>query len=215
MTNLIPIFPLGIVAFPTEIVNLHIFEPRYQQLINECYKQNIFFGIPVVIDGIMQEIGTLVQLKSIEQKYDDGEMDIKVLGLHTFKILEYIKQIPDKLYSCAIVSHDSSPTFPASNQLKQTVSDLKKLHTLLNVEKNYKKPDAEIISFDIAHHVGMSLQQEYELLCMPQELQRLVKVHKHIKEAITTLDEQAKMIARIQLNGHFRNLSLDDFDFKK
>ena len=59
MTNFIPIFPLAIVVYPGEDLNLHIFEPKYKQLINECFEQKKPFGIPVVIDNKMNELGTL------------------------------------------------------------------------------------------------------------------------------------------------------------
>ena len=80
MTNFIPIFPLGIVVFPGEKLHLHIFEPRYKQLINECKESGKPFGIPTVISNRMNEMGTLVELKDIVQTYDNGEMDIKHRG---------------------------------------------------------------------------------------------------------------------------------------
>jgi Lon protease-like protein len=63
MTNLIPIFPLSIVVYPGEQLNLHIFEPRYRQLINECFATKKPFGIPAVINDKINEMGTLVQVK--------------------------------------------------------------------------------------------------------------------------------------------------------
>lgn len=71
MTNFIPIFPLGIVVYPGEQLNLHIFEPRYKQLINESYESKKPFGIPAVVNEKINEMGTLVQVKEISQVYDD------------------------------------------------------------------------------------------------------------------------------------------------
>ena len=105
MTNFIPIFPLGIVVYPGEKLHLHIFEPRYKQLIKECKDSNKPFGIPAVINNRLQEIGTLVEILDIIQTYDNGEMDIKTQGLKVFRILEVIKSIPEKLYSGAIVNY--------------------------------------------------------------------------------------------------------------
>ena len=62
MTNFIPIFPLGIVVYPGEQVNLHIFEPRYKQLINDCFVTKKPFGIPAVLDNNVSEMGTLVKV---------------------------------------------------------------------------------------------------------------------------------------------------------
>src|SRR4051812_7510247 len=105
MTNFIPIFPLGIVVYPNEQLNLHIFELRYKQLINECYEQKKPFGIPTVIDNKLQDYGTMVYITEMSAVQENGEMDIKTRGEKVFRILEIIKEIPDKLYSGAIVNY--------------------------------------------------------------------------------------------------------------
>ena len=105
MTNFIPIFPLGVVAYPGEQLNLHIFEPRYKQLIRECMDLQKPFGIPVVIDDQMMEFGTLMEITMIKQVYDDGKMDIITRGVQVFRLLEVVKEIPDKLFSGAIVNY--------------------------------------------------------------------------------------------------------------
>ena len=62
MTNFIPIFPLALVVFPGEELNLHIFEPRYKQLVNEQIASKKPFGIPVVINNAIAELGTMVEI---------------------------------------------------------------------------------------------------------------------------------------------------------
>ena len=91
MTNFIPIFPLGIVVYPGEALNLHIFEPRYKQLIAECYTTKKPFGIPPVIQNKVQDFGSLVEITELAKTYDNGEMDIKTRGVRIFRILEMIK----------------------------------------------------------------------------------------------------------------------------
>src|ERR1043166_7794809 len=105
MTNFIPIFPLGIVVYPREQLNLHIFEPRYKQLITECFEQKKPFGIPTVIENKLQDFGSLVYITEITATQENGEMDIKTRGEKVFRILEIIREIPDKLYSGAIVNY--------------------------------------------------------------------------------------------------------------
>src|ERR1700722_11682371 len=108
MTNFIPIFPLSIVVYPGESLNLHIFEPGYKELINECYKEAKPFGIPPIINNEVQEMGTLVNIIEIVNGQDNGEMDIKTKGAGVFRILELIKSVPDKMYSGAIVNHPAN-----------------------------------------------------------------------------------------------------------
>ena len=105
MTNFIPIFPLGIVVYPGENLNLHIFEPRYKQLITECFEQKKPFGIPAVVNKELKDLGTLVEIKEIKKVYEDGKMDITSSGVKVFRMLELIKEVPDKLYSGAIVTY--------------------------------------------------------------------------------------------------------------
>ena len=84
MTNFIPIFPLSVIVFPGENLNLHIFEPRYKQLITECFEQKKPFGIPAVVDKELKELGTLVEVSEIRKVYDDGKMDITTRGVKVF-----------------------------------------------------------------------------------------------------------------------------------
>ena len=86
MTNFIPIFPLSIAVFPYEKLNLHIFEPRYKQLIIDSSQSKKPFGIPLVLNGKISEIGTLVEVVEISKRYENGEMDIKTKGLSIFNI---------------------------------------------------------------------------------------------------------------------------------
>ena len=92
MTNFIPIFPLSVVLYPGEALNLHIFEPRYKELVKECSNNSKPFGVPAVINGNVAEFGTLVMIEQIVKEYDNGEMDIVTKGTVVFRILEIIKK---------------------------------------------------------------------------------------------------------------------------
>ena len=105
MTNFIPVFPLNIIVYPNEPLNLHIFEPRYKQLIKECLQASKSFGMPVVLNKKVQEYGTVMEITELVKEYPGGEMDIRARGTQIFRVLEIIKEIPDKLYSGAIVNY--------------------------------------------------------------------------------------------------------------
>ena len=213
MTNFIPIFPLGIVVFPGESLNLHIFEPRYKQLINECFTDKKIFGIPVIINNNMNEMGTAVTIEEITKLYDNGEMDIKTKGTKVFRILEMIKEVPGKLYSGAIVNYPNNIEDGGIPELMQKVLNaLHELHRLLKIEKDFKKPDDQLVSYDIAHHTGLSLQQEYELLELLQEVQRQEYLKRHISKVLPVLAEMEALKEKIKLNGHFKNMSSMDFE---
>jgi uncharacterized protein len=206
MTNFIPIFPLAIVVYPGEQLNLHIFEPRYRQLINDCFAAKKPFGIPAVIDDKINEMGTLVQVKEISQVYEDGKMDIKTEGLQVFRMLEAIHELPDKLYSGAIVNYPDNDEKGNRILMNGIVKGIKELHKLLNIEKKFVKPDEELWSYDVAHHAGMSLQEEYELLELLHESQRQEYLKRHLTKVIPVLAEMEMLKEKVKLNGHFKNL---------
>lgn len=210
MTNFIPIFPLGIVVYPGEQLNLHIFEPRYKQLIRECIAEQKPFGIPTVIDNKVVEYGTLVEVVSVEKSYESGELDVVTRGTNVFRILEIIKSIPDKLYSGAIVNYPENSMNSSERLQKQVLQALRELHNLLQVNKHFKKEEADLLSYDIAHHAGLSLQEEYELLHLFQELQRLEYLKRHLLKVVPVMAEMERLKDRVKLNGHFRNLSAGD-----
>ncbi len=213
MTNFIPIFPLEIVVYPGEQLNLHIFEPRYRQLIADSLENKKPFGIPVVINNEVKEYGTLVQLTEIVKTYDSGEMDIRTEGVKVFRVLEIIKSIPEKLYSGAIVSYPENEENAGNRKVMQQVSKgLKELHRLLNVAKEFKKPDEQLISYDIAHHAGLSVEEEYELLGLMKEVQRQEYLKRHLQKVLPMLIEMESLKQKVKLNGHFRNLSAFDLD---
>jgi len=206
MINFIPIFPLNIVVYPGEHLNLHIFEDRYKQLINECYELGKPFGIPTVMDNHVEDLGTLVTVKEIVEKYDDGRMDIRTEGIRIFRVLEIIKSVPDKLYSGAIVNYPDTIDIRNVRMMRKIIESIRELHKLLKVTKDFKKEDDSLMSYDVAHHAGLSLKEEYELLGLLQENQRLEYLKRHLNKVIPLIGGIDNLKEKIQLNGHFKEL---------
>ena len=207
MTNFIPIFPLAIVAYPGEALNLHIFEPRYKQLINDCAAAKKPFGIPSVIKDKQSEMGTLMQITEISQVYEDGKMDIKTEGLQVFRILEVVNELPDKLYNGAIVNYPENDMMSKKPLMQKVIKAIREMHRLLKISKDFKKRDEELTSYDVAHHAGLSIQQEYELLELMHEAQRQEYLRRHLVKVLPVLSEMESLKEKIKLNGHFRDLS--------
>lgn len=212
MTNFIPIFPLNIVVYPGELLPLHIFEERYIQLIEDCYEQKKTFGIPSVIDGHINELGTTVKIKELVKKYDNGTMDVRVEGESVFRILEIIKTVPDKLYHGAIVNYPDNDR----TQLQHTMSHGMKLmlhfHQSLQLTKTYDKALDQLTSYDIAHYAALSLKEEYELLSLFNESQRLEFLKRHLKKIAPAIKRMEALKEKIKRNGHFRELKGFDFN---
>jgi uncharacterized protein len=206
VTNFIPIFPLGIVVYPGEHLNLHIFEPRYKQLITECNEQKRPFGIPTVLENKMQDFGSLVTIAEISKAYDSGEMDIKTKGEKVFRILEVIKDVPDKLYSGAIVNYPDTYEMGNIELMRKVMAGIRDLHKLLKITKEFNKPDEEIRCYEVAHHIGLSLEEEYEMLGLLDERQRQEYLKRHLTKVIPMVAGMEQLKEKIKLNGHFKNL---------
>ena len=206
MTNFIPIFPLGIVVYPGEKLNLHIFEPRYKQLIQDCFAKKKPFGIPAVIDGKLSNLGTIIDIIEISNTYDNGEMDIKTKGSMIFNILETIHEIPEKLYKGAIVTYRNNYNNGSKKLMMSIIEKVRLLYKNIEVHKDFGKQDEDLISYDIAHLVGMTLEQEFELLGYENELHRQEYLKRHLLKVLPVLDQMNALQEKIKLNGHFKNL---------
>lgn len=212
MTNFIPIFPLEIVVYPGEDLNLHIFEPRYIQLIKECHENKKSFGIPAVIEKRVQENGTLMTITELSKIHENGEMDIKTKGDKVFRILEVIKRVPDKLYSGAIVNYPENKDQGNIELMRKVMKGIKELHKILNISKDFKKSEDELSCYEVAHHIGLTLEEEYELLGLMDELQRQEFLKRHLTKVLPLVAEMEGLKEKIKLNGHFKNLSGFQFD---
>jgi hypothetical protein len=207
MSVLLPMFPLQLVVFPGEPLNLHIFEPRYQQLIKECEEDGITFGVPAYIDGKMMDVGTEVELVSVEKRYPNGESDVKTRGIGPLKIEQFFRKAPGKLYAGAEIErlpHDDGLGDVTMNiTILELVEDL---FGLLNINKEVPGNPAKFRTFDLAHHVGFSLQQEYQFLCIPDEISRQQYMKEHLEKMLPMVREMENLRKRAQMNGHFKNI---------
>ena len=206
MNEIVPIFPLELVVFPGEALHLHIFEPRYKQLINEIALSKDRFGIPSVVNKRMDGLGTMMELEEITDVDENGEMDIKTRGREIFRIAEVVKLVPGKLYSGARVEITPNDLSGDDELMRQVLSGVRLMHKLLKVEKPFNKTVETLKSYDVAHHAGLSLKQEYELLGMASENQRLEFLNRHLTQILPTVMEMESLKSKIQMNGHFKKI---------
>jgi hypothetical protein len=127
--------------------------------------------------------------------------------------LEVVKDIPEKLFSGAIVDYPTNVMEHGETKISKVILDeVKRLYALLNLEEKFPAHKAGMISYEVAHFIGLTKQQEYELLCILTEIQRLEYIRRHLNNMIPTIKELEQVKARIQRNGHFQDLSLDDLN---
>lgn len=205
--KLIPLFPLEIVVFPYESLNLHIFEPRYRQLIQDCKNEDIEFGIPYYQKDHPLKYGTLVSLSEISNTYSDGRMDIKTKGLRPFELKRYRNTYPEKLYPGGYIEELYWESEGELHLRKRIVELIDELYLYMKIDKRLEALDRDFITFEIAHKVGFNKNQEYQFLQIISELERQRYMIAHLERIIPVIKEMEDMRKKVQLNGHFKYLN--------
>ena len=206
MKEFLPQFPLQLVVFPPEKINLHVFEPRYKQLIQECRDEGVEFGIPPHLNGKLMPVGTRMRLFKIAKAYPDGKMDITVEAIGRFKIARFQKKWEGKLYPGADI--DPLPLSGTIDQGKneQIVKLVEKLYKALNIKKIIPPSDDKFLLTRIVHHIGLNIDQEYQLLTIDDINDRQTFVIDHLEKLIPIVVEMEELRKKVQMNGHFRNI---------
>ncbi len=180
VTRFLPLFPLGIVAFPGESVLLRIFEPRYKQLITESAESGIEFGIVTVVPEGASSIGTEMELDRILRTDDTGNMDIATRGLRVFELMNFQSVVEGKLYPGGQVSFSKNDP-RIDPEIQSAVAQLyNRMQVRSGSRKQVAQPYPENLSFLIGHGVGLSQTQELQLLGMPVEYDRQVYLLQHL-----------------------------------
>jgi len=201
MNDLLPFFPLNVVVFPNEKLNLHVFEPRYKELLNDCLNNKSNFCIPSYVMNKI-EYGTEMQLVEVDKWYKDGRADIKTIGKRVVKIESMNNPYKDKQYAMGEVSFLKNIE-NADVLLRQKIKDsLSTLFDLMEIEPIKIKDDFDVYS--IAHKIGLSKESEYELLKLTEERKRQRFLLDHLKVIIPKLMDVQNAKAKIKMNGHFR-----------
>ena len=203
MVKEIPLFPLNLVVFPREPLNLHIFEPRYKELINDCLKEHKTFGIPSHVVNKL-EFGTEVKIVELTKKYDDGRMDIKTEGIQEFKIIDFHNPWTDKLYAGGKVEFlkivdDEDPALAI-----EIMEKVKELFVWLQLEKDLEVLGKNIYAF--IHKIGLKPDEEYQLLKLTSQNKRQKFILQHLNKIIPMLERAEKAREIIKMNGHFKHL---------
>jgi Lon protease-like protein len=211
MSNLLPIFPLQLVLFPGEVLHLHIFEPRYRQLIQECDEGSIQFGIPTVLNGQLASVGTTAKLKDIIQKYPDGRMDIAVVGDQKFEIKSLLRPMEGKLYDGAMVHWLGDDTVGEKAKQFKMHRLIKEIYRALQLTKPGLTDNSLLNTYEVAHFIGLSIQQEYELLALPSETARQDFIIQFLEKVMPTMESLDRLKERVAMNGHFKEFRSPDY----
>lgn len=206
MADILPAFPLSLVAFPGEELNLHIFEPRYKQLIHECDKNKITFSVVPFFDGKNLIYAAEMELVEIVKTYSDGKMDIRTKGIGLCKILDFFDRHPNKLYPGIEMERlpwDDKSDLLLNIEILEKVSILYKTMNVTNVKI---EPVDNFRTYQIAHKIGFNVEQELHFLSLERERDRQLYTLDHLIKLIPVVEEMEVLKERAAMNGHFKNV---------
>lgn len=207
--DIFPVFPLSLVAFPRETVNLHIFEARYIQLINECDAEGITFGIPLFFEKKLYTVGTEMRLTDIVERYPDGKMDVRVEGCGRFRCISKLFIPKDKLYSAVEMERFDGSDDTNIILQEKAYEALCELHNAANIKGKLPNSASALHTYQVAHFAGFSPAQKVELLSIPDEINRLSFLIEHLELLLPTFKMMQELKDRAKMNGHFRVVSSD------
>lgn len=206
MTQKLPIFPLQLVVFPGEQLNLHIFEPRYRELVADAEAEGFTFCVPTVYEGKILPIATEVRLLEVVNRYPTGESDIRTLGLRVVFMENHQDRIPGKRYAGGDC-RELRPELEEDLLLNKRIVKLtREIYQELNIDKVVRDAENGFRTYDIGHYVGLKLEQEYELLTLLEAKDRQHFLLDHLHNIHPELKEGQRIQDRAKLNGHFKDL---------
>jgi Lon protease-like protein len=197
-----PLFPLGLVALPGELVPLHIFEERYKQMMGECLESEREFGIVWLSDDGLREVGCACEIERVLEEMDDGRMNILTRGTRPFRVLERQGHLA---YPAGVVEfladEAEEPDLAAAETARATYADLVKRAT------DREPQDDELEQMDaygMAATVDFGLDAKQGLLDLRSENARLKLVTRLFRAATKRLDFVDRAQARARSNGKVR-----------
>jgi Lon protease-like protein len=190
----IGLFPLGIVLLPTERVPLHIFEPRYKELIGECLEADSEFGLLYADGDGVREIGTLARITEVLERFDDGRLNIVVEGGSRFRV-EAITRGRSFLTAAVVPVHDARDR-PDPETAAHAAGSFRALAAVAGADPEEIDEGSPELSFELAAHVELPAEAKQHLLELDSEQQRLELV-------VGLLDAvRATLIATRELGEH-------------
>jgi Lon protease-like protein len=194
------LFPLPIVLVPTERIPLHIFEPRYRELIQECVENETEFGLVLSTgDGAVHEIGTRAAVAQVIEVLDDGRMNIVVEGRERFRLLELTR---GRSFTTAIVEAvDDLDEPPADDEVERVLERFAELAEVAESEVDVPDVSSPSLDFEIAARVDFGVDAKQELLAMTSPRARVKRLIELLDLALESIRLEHVLRDRAGKNG--------------
>jgi Lon protease-like protein len=197
-----PLFPLGLVLLPAEVVPLHIFEERYKQMIGECLDEESEFGIVWLADDGLKETGCSARIAQVLERTDDGRMNILVQGTTPFRLERRIDDLPYPAGDVELLEEqDEGEPAEAGDEARDRYADLVERVT------DSRPSDEDLTALDaygMAATLDFALEAKQDLLELRSERERLERLAELFEATIERVEEAERVAERARGNGRVR-----------
>jgi Lon protease-like protein len=198
-----PLFPLGIVALPTETVPLHVFEARYRTMVEECLDGESEFGIVWLSDDELKPVGCACAIEQVLDRDDDGRLTILVRGTRVFRVLQRQDDLP---YPAGMVEFLAERREPLDEKIAMEAHKL--YANLVEQATDRTLGEQELTAmgaYNMAATVDFGTDAKQELLELRSENARLRLLTLLFRAAIKQLELSERAQQRARSNGkvHF------------
>jgi len=194
------LFPLPIVLVPTERIPLHIFEPRYLELITECHESGEEFGLVLATgDGAVHEIGTRAAVLEVLEVLDDGRLNVVVEGRDRFRLLELTSERSFKTAVVEPVVDEPEPPDPAAAE--RALELFRELAKIAESDVDLPAPDSELLDFELAARVDFGTDAKQELLASTSPRARMTRLVELLELSIEAIHRERQLRELAGRNG--------------
>ncbi len=199
MAQLLPIFPLDLVLLPGVSLPLHIFEPRYKEMINECLTEKKLFGIVRAKDEGIAELGCAAEIVELVKKHEDGKMDILTVGRRRFEIVEVNRD--RNFLQAEVMFFDDEESTPDPEDRARALELFEQVTDILGSEEPVDT-DSALLSYQMAGALPIELDFKQALLGIRSEAERLEGLTEFFEAILPKLQKAARRREKAGGNGH-------------
>lgn len=200
MGSLLPLFPLDVVLFPGLPLPLHIFEPRYKEMIGECLEQKKLFGVVRVQGESLADVGCTAEIVAVTKTYDDGRMDIVTQGRDRFEVLEVNQERTFLRGEVVYVTDEVEP--PSPEELSHAVELHRQILALANATQDLPAGEDALLSYHLAGSLPLDLDFKQKMLSLRSEAQRIQSVITYFEAILPKLRRAVHVRQKAGGNGH-------------
>lgn len=197
---LLPLFPLEVVLFPGVPLPLHIFEPRYKEMIGECLANSAPFGVVRALEEGIAEVGCTAEIMTVTKEYPDGRMDLVAEGRKRFEVLE-LNQERSYLRAEVLMVPDEPDNAAEAERVRAIELHLQIL-SLAGAVQDLSAADQSMLSFYLAGSLPLDLDFKQKLLAMRSERERIGAVAAYLENILPKLRRAAQTRQKAGGNGH-------------